>query len=365
MDLSDIAHLRLHNQQISRTELSTPAEMVRWLGAAQSQDYAGAKWSLGLRLRPASDAGIDKAFNDGDILRTHVMRPTWHFVTPEDIRWMQALTAPRVHAVNASMGRQLGLDATLLVRSADIITRSLEGGCQLTRNELKSELERAGVPVTGGIDRSGQRLAYIVMWAELEGLICSGPRRGKQFTYMLLEERAPQAITMPRGEALAELVRRYFGSHGPATEADFSRWSGLTLADTRQGIEAVANEFHGEEVGGQVYWFANDALPPRDPSPTGYVFSIYDEYTIGYKDRSAIGEQDHGKVLQAMGNALQNVIIVDGRIVGTWRRTIQKTAVHAEFSLLRPLTGPEIEAVNAAAARYAKFLDLGLDAVYG
>ncbi|HEY1407798.1 MAG TPA: crosslink repair DNA glycosylase YcaQ family protein, partial [Promineifilum sp.] len=134
---------------------------------------------------------------------------------------------------------------------------------------------------------------------------------------------------------------------------------------TRQGIEAVATEFYSEEVEGQTHWFANDVRPPREPSPTAYVFSIFDEYTIGYKDRSAIGEQEHGQRLQAMGNALQNVIIIDGRIAGTWRRAIQKTTVHVEFSLLRPLTGPEIEAVNAAAARYAKFLDLGLDAVYG
>jgi hypothetical protein len=351
----------LHNLQISQTVFTTPAGIVGWLGAAQAQDFAGAKWSLGLRLRPTSDAAIEQAFNQGLILRTHVMRPTWHFVLPEDIRWLQALSAPRVHAVNGSMNRQLELDTPLLTRCADAIRRALEGGRQLTRDELKAELERAGISVVGGKDRSGQRLAYIVMWAELEALICSGPRRGKQFTYMLLDERAPEARTMPRDEALAELLRRYFRSHGPATAEDFARWSGLTLSDTRQGVEAVANEFHSEQVEGQTYWFANDTLPAREPLPKAYVFSIYDEYTIGYKDRSAIGEREHGPILQAMGNALQNVIVLDGRIVGTWRREIGKNTVAIEFTLLRPLAGAEKAAVDAAAGEYGEFLGLQMD----
>jgi hypothetical protein len=356
MRFADIPHVRLFNLQLSHTSFKTPAEMVGWLGAMQAQDFAAAKWALGLRLRPTSDAAMEQAFNDGAILRTHVMRPTWHFVTPEDIRWLLALTSSRIHQVNAGMYRQVGTDSATLKRSIDIVVKALRGGGQLTRDELRDVLMKEGIAADGV-----QRMAYIMMNAELDGIVCSGPRRGKQFTYMLLDERAPQAKTMARDEALAELVRRYFRSHGPATAADFARWSGLTLADTRAGLEAVAAELHQEVIEGQMYWFANDAPPPRDLSPTAYLLSIYDEYTIGYKDRSAIGEREHGERLMAMGNALQNVIIIDGQIVGTWRRTMTKDSVVVELNPLRSLTEAEDRAVVGAIGEYAAFLGLNIE----
>ena len=359
--LDDIAYARLANQQLTRTALATPAEMVRWLGAVQSQEYAGAKWSLGLRLRPTTDAAIDAAFNRGDILRTHVLRPTWHFVTPEDIRWLLALTSPRVHQVNGTMYRLLELDSETLARGSAAMTSALRGGGQLTRDELRDVLERDGIATRGGPDRSGQRLAYLVMWAELEGLICSGPRRGKQFTYMLLDERASHASTLDHDAALAELARRYFRGHGPATAADFARWSSLTLTETRAGLEAVAAELQREVLDGQTYWFADEALPPRDPSPTAYLISIFDEYTIGYKDRGAIAGAAVGEILVGMGNALQNVIILDGQVAGTWRRVIKRGSLIIELNPLRSLTEDEEAAVVRAAGLYGEFLGLPVD----
>ena len=366
MNLDDIAHARLYNQRLAvaaQDTALTPAEVVAWLGAAQAQDFAGAKWSLGRRLWPTTDAAIEEAFNRGDILRTHVLRPTWHFVAPADARRLLALTAPRVHLTNGSMYRQLELDSETLSRGAEAMTRGLRGGGQLTRDELKVVLEDGGIPTVGGRDRSGQRLAYIVMWAELEGLIVSGPRRGKQFTYMLLDERAPHAITMPREEALAELIRRYFRSHGPATADDFARWSSLTLTETRAGLEAVAAELHHEVIDGQTYWFAGDANPPRDPSPSALLLSIYDEYTIGYKEWRAVGGEEYGDILRGMGNALQNVILVDGRLVGTWRREVKRGSITVELNLLRPLTEKENAAVARAAGLYGEFLGLPVEVI--
>jgi hypothetical protein len=351
MNLDDIAYARLANTQLTRTALATPAKMVAWHGAMQAQDFAGAKWSLGLRLRPTSDAAIEKAFNEGLILRTHVLRPTWHFVAPEDIRRLLALTAPRVHQVNAGMYRQVGTDSATLTRSVDILAKALQGGEQLTRDELRDVLLKEGIAASGGL-----RMAYFMMNAELDGIICSGPRRGKQFTYMLLDERAPQAKMLDREDTLAELTRRYFQSHGPATAHDFARWSSLTLADTRAGLEAVGGELHQEEIEGQTYWFASDAQPPRDPPPTAYLLSIYDEYTIGYKDRSAIVTVEDGERLIAMGNALQNVIVLDGQIVGTWRRTISKKQVAVELNPFRALTSAEDVAIAAAMEGYREFL---------
>jgi len=358
MNQDDIAHARLANQRLTETTFTTAAEVVAWLVAVQAQDYATAKWALGQRLPPTTDAAIEQAFNEGLILRTHVLRPTWHFVAPDDIRPLLALTAPRVHQANGSMYRQLGLDATMLSRSAEVIARALDGRA-LTRDELKSALDRAGI-AAGGTDRAGQRLAYIVMHAELEGLIVSGPRRGKQFTYMLLDERAPGGRALARDEALVAVARRFFLSHGPATPADFANWSGLTLTEARQGLDAVAGELDSETVDGQTYWFADDPLPPRSPSPTVYLLSIYDEYTIGYKDRRAIVSAEDGARLATMGNALQNVIVMDGRIVGTWRRTLAKTSLVIELNLFRVLSEEERAAVEVAGQKYSEFLALSL-----
>ncbi len=359
MNQNDIVHARLANQCLTATALATPAEVVAWLVAVQAQDYAAARWALGQRLPPTTDAAIEQAFNEGQILRTHVLRPTWHFVTPDDIRPLLALTAPRVQQANGSMYRQVGLDATTLSRSAEVIARALDGQA-LTRDELKIALDRAGI-AAGGLDRAGQRLAYIVMHAELEGLIVSGPRRGKQFTYMLLDERAPGGRTLARDEVLVAVARRFFLSHGPATPADFANWSGLTLTEARQGLDAVAGALDSETVDGQTYWFVDDPLPPRSPLPTVYLLSIYDEYTIGYKDRRAIVSAEEGARLATMGNALQNVIVIDGRIVGTWRRELSKTTVRIDLNPFRKLTEAERAATGEAAERLGAFLGLTAD----
>src|SRR5579884_1810369 len=227
----DIAQKRLYNHLIARQTFESPVDVVQWLGAVQAQDYAAAKWALGLRLPAVSDDDIERAFAGGAILRTHVMRPTWHFVAPADIRWLLALTAPRVHATNAYYYRQCELDDTTFTRCHEAMTNALQGGKQLTRPEIVSALKQIGIVADDPL-----RFGLIIMHAELEGIICSGARRGKQFTYALLDERAPQARTLERDEALSELVKRYFSSHGPATLQDFVWWSGLTAADAKAGL---------------------------------------------------------------------------------------------------------------------------------
>lgn len=358
MTTLEIPHQRLFNQHISQHSFENPADVVAWLVASQAQDYAGAKWALGLRMRDATDIDIEQAFQEGSILRTHVMRPTWHFVAPADIHWLLALTAARVKAVSAYQYRQLALDQTTLTRSNDALARALQGGRQLTRDELRHVLQEAGIAVEEVL-----RLTYLVMHAELEGIICSGPRRGKQFTYMLLAERAPQARTLEHDEALAELSRRYFMSRGPATVQDFAKWSGLTITESKRGLEMVKYHFELEVVDGQSYWLSPSAAPPMDESPTAYFLSIYDEYISSYKDRSAIGSESLGAQLRAMGNDLSYLVVVDGRIVGTWKRTLKKGAVVIKTNILTPLTGAENRAVAAAADQYGAFL--GLSVVMG
>ena len=306
-----------------------------------------------MRLRQDThDADLDRAFNAGTILRTHVLRPTWHFVTPIDIRWLLALTAPRVLAANAAMYRKLELDNATLKRGHKAMTTALHGGQHLTRDELRATLEKAGLAVG-----TGQRLAYMVMAAELDGLICSGPRRGKQFTYALLEERVPPVAPLQRDEALATLTRRYFASHGPATAQDFAKWSGLTSGDAKRGLEMVGAQLRHEALNGAEYWFSSTATPVKLPAPTAYLLSVYDEYIIGYADRSLIAAPEIAAKLFTMGNALTAVVVVDGQIVGTWRRVLQKEAVAVTIEYWSHLTNPQLRAVAAAAQEYGEFLE--------
>jgi hypothetical protein len=300
----------------------------------------------------ATDDDIDQAFADGAILRTHLLRPTWHFVTPADIRWMLALTSQRVHAANAFMYRKLELDNTIFRRSNATLAKALRGGKQLTRDELREVLQRSGIATDDRL-----RLAYIMVFAELEGVVCSGARRGKQFTYALLDERAPYTKTLEREEALAELTGRYFVSRGPATVQDFAKWSGLTVSDARRGLEGVKAQLRHEVVDGKEYWLSTSAASTEDISPTAYLLSIYDEYISGYKDRSAVGGAEVGAKLTSMGNDLSNIIVVDGQIVGTWKRALRRDAVVIETNLLTRLTRAENRAVSLAAQRYGEFLE--------
>jgi hypothetical protein len=279
------------------------------------------------------------------------MRPTWHFVTPGDIRWMLELTAPRVRVALAHMDRQLALDKHIFEKSSAALTKALRGNKQLMRAELALILEKAGVPV------DGLRMGHLLIHAELDGVICSGARKGKQFTYSLLEERAPQAKTLNREEALAELAGRYFKSHGPATLQDFGWWSGLTMNNARSGMEAIGSEFEHETVDGKTYWFPPSAM--ENFSSRAYLLPSYDEYTVGYKDRSAIFNSSYKDKLSAFRESvLTQTILIRGEILGTWQRMIKKKEVMIGLAPFTLLTKDQNQAMIAAAQQYGKFLQL-------
>jgi hypothetical protein len=350
MTPSEIAHHRLHNQRLTGDPLARPEEAVGWLGAVQAQDYAGAKWALGLRTQAATEPGIDRAFDAGTFLRTHVMRPTWHFVAPADIRWLLTLTSPRVHAVNASYYRKLELGTDVLTRGATVLTNALQGGKHLTRNELAAALGQAGI-IRASDDRL--RLTYLVMHAELEGLICSGAMRGKQHTYALLDERVPPAHILERDEALAELTRRFFSSHGPATVKDCAWWSGLAPSDVRVGLELNKLRLEMARLDGQQYWSGPDSRSDLAASPLAHLLPAYDEYTIVYKEHSAIFHPDYRELVIA---AFGIVIVIDGRIVGAWKRVIEKHHVLLTLEPFHALSEAEQQALDLAVQRYQAFL---------
>jgi Winged helix DNA-binding domain len=354
LSLRFVRYARLHNQRLSSTTCTNPAAVVSGLGAVQAQDYPGAKWALALRMRQATDLAIERAFAAGEILRTHVMRPTWHFVAPADIRWMLALTAPRVRATMATYDRRLGLHAGLIKRSNRTIAAALAGGAQLTRQELKEVLRKAGVAADGV-----QRLAHLMMHAELDGVICSGARRGKQFTYALLAERVPDAPMLPREKAVAELARRYFTSHGPAQLQDFVWWSGLRAADARAGLEMAAPDLADDVIDGKRYWFSSAMRAISRPPRTAYLLPLYDEYLIAYKDRRAAIQPETSKPV-ANHDPFSAPIVIDGRVVGAWKPTSSRDGVAIALHLPGSTTQSDVRLIVDAARRFGRFLGMNV-----
>jgi hypothetical protein len=351
----EIAEARLANQLLGSAKKPTPGEVVAWMGAVQAQDFAAAKWALGMRTARATDAGIEEAFNRGAILRTHVMRPTWHFLAPQDIRGLQALTSPRAQAAMASGYRRLELDPKLLSRCHRVLADALRGARHLTRAELSACLEAKRIQATG------QRLAYILMHAEFEALICSGPRRGRQFTYALVEERVPQAELLSAEEALAGWTLRYFLSHGPAQAKDFAWWSGLTLKEARRGLQMTAGRLQRESVNGNTYWLSPSTAVDPVRRPEALLLSLYDEYTIAYRDRSPQDAERHIERLISMGNTVSAVLLLDGKIAGIWKRVVTKGRLEILARPFRQLRKAEVQAIQRAASRYAAFLQLPMN----
>ena len=352
----DLIADRLRNQKLTGRQAASPHEIVAWMGAMQAQDYAGARWAIGQRVPGVTDADVQRAFDAGAILRTHVLRPTWHFVAPEDIRWILALSAPRVHAANAFVYRQTALDAGVFRKSRKVIEKALSGGNWLTRDEIGELLGRAGVEATG------LRLAALMMHAELEAVVCSGPRRGRQFTYALLDERAPRTKTPTMDEALAALVQRYYTSHGPATVRDCAWWSGLTMRQVDTGLASLGSDMAKETIGSRVWWWRSGRRSSAPAAPAAFLLPNYDEYLIAFKDRdTAVAETRLATRPHGAPDPFSHHLIVDGRLEGSWRRTVSAGTVRIEVATYRRLARQASESVDAASERLGKFLGLEVD----
>ncbi len=349
------AALRLSAQRITGSVFSDASDVVAWLGAVQAQDYSAAKWALGLRMPVgmANDSIIQGAIANGGILRTHVMRRTWHFVSAKDLRWMQDLVAPGLIARSTGRYRQLGLDSATFCRCAGILAKTLDGGHALTRDEIGSTLGHAGVSA------DGPRLSHLLVRAELDGIICSGPPRGSHHTYVLLEHRAPLRVPLRRDEAVAELARRYFRSRGPASLRDFVWWSGLTAKEARAGLMAIQSHLVADVVNGETFWLPNEA-PATVGSTCVHLLPAFDEYVLAYRDRTAVLDTKYSERLNAGGGMLSPVIIIDGRVAGTWRRTaLRGGTVSMKAEMFTSMGERERLALDGAAQRYAEFLQRG------
>jgi hypothetical protein len=346
MSDTGIATERFRRHRLTRPGPADAANVVGWFGAVQAQDYRAARWALALRMRGSmTPADIDAALAGGEILRTHVMRPTWHFVARGDIRWLLELTAPRVHQALSFGRKYYELSDALQRRAARVIERSLEREPCLTRSELAIRLGRAGIAV------KGVPLAFVTIYAELERLICSGPHRGGESTYALLDSRAPQSPRLERDQALGELTTRYLRSHGPATVRDFSWWSGLTMADAKRGLAIV--RARSQTVEGLTYWTLPGRARIPAPSNVVHLLPMFDEYLVAYRDLAAV---PRGKT---SGGFLPQAVVCDGRVIGTWKVRKDREGVDVALTRGRTQRSFHDRDVEKAIERYRTFAGIG------
>ncbi len=352
MSRVNIARHRLFSQRIAGTAFDTPSDLVRWLGAVQAQDYLGALWAVGLRVQNKTEVDVEQALFNRTIIRTWPLRGTLHFVAASDVRWMLELLRPRIFVGRTLRYRQLDLDDATFSRSKELFVRTLQGGKQLSREAMYRVLESAH------ISPAGQRGIHILARLAQEGVICFGARAGKQQTFTLLDEWAPMAKRMEHDVALAELARRYFTSHGPAMLQDFVWWSGLSAADAREGLEIVKPHLAKEILGGQTYWLASSLPTAKTKARAAHLLPGFDEYLVGYRDRSAVVDPLHVKQTNAGGGMLSPTIVINGRVVGTWKRTLQKDSVVITPSWFTSPKKSDEHSLAAAAQHYSAFLGL-------
>lgn len=351
MEHTTTGALRQQNQQIAQSKFSSVNELINHMGAMQAQEFNHAKWAVGLRLSNVTEKQVEDAFNRGEILRTHLMRPTWHFVSPEDIYWLVGLSAKQIKSAMKARNRQLELTETDFKASQEVMVRALEGNRYLTRDELSEFLNAAG------ISTKEQRLPHILMEAEIDRVICSGPMKGKKQTYALFEERVPNKIELTTDEALALLARKYFTSHGPATIADFTWWSGLPVSQARKTVALNENHLLSETINNETYWFAeNQTINPLPDS--AFLLPAFDEYLVSYKNReAAISAEHHAKAVSKNG-IFWPILVINGIISGMWKYSIKKDQLILEFDFFRPILTKERDEVEKAIRIFKNFKDV-------
>lgn len=340
---------RLINQQITDSKFKSPEKLLSYLGPIQAQDFAMAKWAIGARIPGLAEADVDQALEKGTIVRTHILRPTWHFVAAEDLRWMLDLTAPHVRRIVNSYNQKLELTDALLAKTRKLIEKSLFGNNHLTRKEIMLILSQ------NGIKTDEWRSTHIMFDAELSGLVCNGINKGKQFTYSLIDETIKKHNSFSGDEALAELAFRYFNSRGPATIPDFCWWSGLTLTKARKGIELNSKKLNQITKESQTYYFTG-SINESKPDDTIHFLPAFDEFLIAYKDRSASMDTAHYKKVIAGYGIFKPLMIQNGFVKGTWQRTVKKEEVHIQLSFIDKVSKSEFEKFAAVTDNYGKFI---------
>ncbi len=332
MNSQYILKMRLHNQLLAGTSLRKPEEIVAYMGAMQAQEAEMSKWGVGARLKGAAVNDIEESINTGKIIRTHILRPTWHLVSAEDIHWMTELSAPRVRPIIMGYWKARGFNEEVYIPAIRLVEKLLKDHNHLTRQEISDALIAAKIT-------SDPDLTHCVTGrAEIDGIVCNGRLKGRKNTFALLEERVPKREAICKEEALERLARRFFTSHGPATIHDFAWWSGMTLTDARKALEQIKHDFISEEINGRTFWMRNDIAAPSHGTASALLLPPFDEFVVSYKERSEMIEDHHyGKVMTKNG-LFSPTAMLDGEIVGSWRKVTSKGKVGAEISFFEKPT---------------------------
>lgn len=348
MKISDTPATRLNNQHISGNKLNSPKELVSRMGAIQAQDYAMSKWAIGLRIINATEQQLNQAIDVGEILRTHLLRPTWHFVTAEDLNWIRELTAPAIKASMKTRNRELELSNEVFKKSHKVINGALKGDNSMTREELTSLLNKANIRT------DNNRASHLLMEAELEGIICSGRTKGNKLTYALIEDRVRKSFSINNDEAIEKLAQIYFSSRGPATLDDFAWWSGLAKSKIKNALGLSNTDSSQQKL--ESLWSKKSQSEANTPKNSVYLLPAFDEYMISYKDRSAIILFiDHRKTISSNG-MFHPLIVENGIVIGVWKRTIKKDKILVEAESFKPLNKKIKDSIEIEAIRYGNFL---------
>lgn len=346
-------NLRLFAQQLARPDFDNPVDVVAWMGAVQAQEISMAKWAVGLRAKEPALSAVENALKDGQILRLHILRPTWHYVAARDVRWMSQISGARIKAAWTSFARSSGLDVdgAFCNKTSKLLEKILPGKC-LDRAELSAEFAKRGLDITEHV------LRYVLCCAEADGLVCSGPERGRTHTYMLTDERVKDAPVFPREEALARLARLYFQSHSPASAEDFAWWSGLSVSEARRAIASLGAELTQDVFGARKLYVHASYAGRKPASGVVHLLPPFDEYLISYKDRAdALDPKHQPKAFNRFGT-FYPVVLSDGRIVGNWQKIPGgKKGTDAEISFFTRKHGVEKTLLEKARKRYLKFLE--------
>ena len=356
MDRHRVLRRRLATQRLSSAPLPTAADVVRLLTCVQSQERDHSFFALSQRSRSTTYAAVRAEHDAGAFVRTHILRPTWHYVAPEDLRWILALTAPRVERMETPYLRKFGFDEPTIAAAFDLIAASLEGRNFLTRTEIGDRLSSAGLL------GKGEGLGHLLLLAELRALICGGPVKGVQHSYGLVDELVAPTRERSRDEALLELAGRFFAGHGPASVKDFSRWSSLTVADARLAVEELDGVLDRVEVDGIPHWF-DPAVPARTTrGAEAHLLTTYDEVTLTYP---VLGFPVAPHVPEPEEFPWYTAVLVDRTKIGMWRRTVERDRVVVETRLAPSTTPDQHVRVDAAVERLGAFLGLPVERVTG
>jgi hypothetical protein len=351
MTLMDISGSRLFSQKIEQTGFTSAKELVSWMGAMQAQDYAMSKWAIGSRLVHSTDEMVETALNNGEIIRSHLMRPTWHLVSADDIYWMNDLSATKIRQNFKSRHRDLELSEEMILKSEKVFEKAISKEGNLTRDELDAELQKVNLITVEN------QLYHLLFCAELDGILCNGAVKNGKQTYDLLSRRVPNRRTLFREESLAELAKRYFQSHGPATIDDFVWWSGLSITDARKGLESIKSGLNSEIINSKTYWFSNTFSDLQPDKTSVHLLPAFDEFIIGYCDRSASLSLTNNPKAVSSNGIFHPIVVVNGQVIGTWKRTSKKELVILSANLFQTPTLSLKSAIEEEANRFGQFLN--------